>query len=74
MVLVKLTVPSVTAVVPVFFTVTNCAALVAPTAVEAKVSVVGDIPTVKVAAVAVPDQTHHPGEFRSRYQQSRAKP
>ena len=51
---VKPIVPSVTAVVPVFFTVTTCAAVVEPTTVEANVSVVGETPTVKAAAVAVP--------------------
>jgi hypothetical protein len=43
----------VTAAVPVFFTVTVCAADVEPTVVEAKVSAVGD--SVTVSAAAVPD-------------------
>ena len=50
---VKVTVPSVTATVPVFFTVTTCAALVEPTTVEENVSDVGETDTVR-AAVAVP--------------------
>ena len=50
---VKLTVPSVTVVVPVFFIVTALAAVATPTLVEAKASDVGETVTVG-AAVAVP--------------------
>ena len=45
---------SVTAPVPVFFTVTNCAAVVEPTDVDAKARLAGDSETVNVAAVPVP--------------------
>lgn len=44
---------SVTVAVPVFFTVTNCAAVVEPTVVEAKVRLVGESVTVS-GAVPVP--------------------
>ena len=40
--------------VPVFFTVTTLAALVVPTACEAKVSLVGEGVTITVAALPVP--------------------
>ena len=46
--------PRVTAETLVFFTVTTCAAVVEPTVVEAKVSVVGDTVTVSGAAAPVP--------------------
>ena len=46
--------PSVTADALVFFTVTTCAAVVAPTVVEANASDVGDTVTVSAAAAPVP--------------------
>jgi uncharacterized protein YihD (DUF1040 family) len=51
---VKVSEVSVTAVVPVFLIVTTCAAVVAPTTVDANVSAVGESVTVSGAAVAVP--------------------
>ena len=53
---------NVTAAVLVFLIVTTCAAVVAPTTVEAKVNVVGESVTVSVAAVPVPERATVCGE------------